>query len=74
MRASSNYGSEQTNRRDIEKARKGAGPQIKEPSKQTDVTSKRHSKALVLKLTKRANMTPMGHVRGLVPILRKQAN
>ena len=40
-----------------------ACPQIKEASKQTDVTSKRHAKALVLKLRKRANMTTKRHVR-----------
>ena len=35
-----------------------ARPQIKDACKQTDVTSKRYAKALVLKLRKRANMTP----------------
>ena len=45
----------QTNRCDFEKARKGARPQIKEVSNQTDVTSKRNAVALVLKLRKRAN-------------------
>ena len=73
-RTSSNCGSEQTNKRDIEKARigarpqiketnkhdtegasKGACPQIKHASKQTDVTSKRHAKALVLKLREQAD-------------------
>ena len=53
--SSSNYGSEQGNRRDFEKACKGAHPQFEEASKQTDVTSKRHAKELVLKLRKRAN-------------------
>ena len=40
-----------------------ACPLIKEASKQTDMTSKRHEMALVLKLRKRANMTTNGLVR-----------
>ena len=52
----------------------GAYPQIKDASKQTDVTSKGHTLALVLKLKKRADMTPNGHVRRLVLKFVKQAN
>ena len=51
-----------------------ACPQIKEASKQTDVTSKRHTKAIVHKLMKLADMTLKGHVRGLVLKLWMQAN
>ena len=47
-----------------------------EASKQMDVTSKLHAKALVLKLRKRANMTAKGHVRACPQIkeLRKQTD
>ena len=41
---------------------------------EADVTSKWHAMVLVLKLRKRADMTPQGDVRGLVFKLRKQAN
>ena len=40
-----------------------ACPQLKEASKQTDVTSKKHAKDLVLKLWMRANTTSKGLVR-----------
>ena len=40
-----------------------ACPQIKEASKRTDVTLKRHVMAIVLKLKKRAHMTMMRLVR-----------
>ena len=55
-------------------ARKGARPQIKEASKQTNVATKRHVKVLVLKLRKQANMTSKGHVMGPILKLRMQAN
>ena len=39
--------------------------QIKEASKQTEVTSKMHAKVLVQKLRKRANMTTNGTCKGM---------
>ena len=53
---------------------RGPCHQIKDASKQTDVTSKRHAKSLILKVWKRANMTPKDQARGLVFILKMQAN
>ena len=46
-----------------------ACPAIKEASKQTNVTSKRHAKALVLKLQKRVDMTTKGHVRACPQVM-----
>ena len=46
-----------------------ACPQIKDASKQTEVTSKRQAMALVLKLKKWANLTPKGHVRACPQIM-----
>ena len=43
-------------------------------SKQIDVTSKSHTKVLVLKLRKRADKIPKGLVRRFVLELMKQAN
>ena len=42
-------------KQDLEGACKGPCPQIKEACKQTDVTTKRHVMALVLKLCMQAN-------------------
>ena len=46
-----------------------ACPQIKEASKQTDVTSDRQAKALVPKLIRRAYMTTTGDVEAYPQIM-----
>ena len=64
----------EVSKQDPDGACKGARPQIKEVRKLTDVSSERHAMALVLKLRKRANMSPKGLARGLVVKLWIQAN
>ena len=46
-----------------------ARPQIEEGSKQIDVISKWHTRALVLKLMKRADLTTLEHVRASPQIM-----